>query len=336
MKFCIVNINLSMFFNNKNLQGGKKMSDFVNRRQFLKKSFSGTLGAAILGSSVLKNGEKLSAAPMQKQFSGNLKKAFCMGVLPRKLSVLERFELAKKVGIEGIEANTIRTPEAVQEYKEASQSTGVSIHSIMNSDHWRYSLTDNDADVVKRSMEGMKTSMHNAHDLGADAVLLVPGIVTAEVRYIDVYKRSQSRIKELLPLAKELNVIIAIENVGNRFLLSPLEYIRYIDEIDSPYLQGYFDVGNIVGSGYPQDWIRTFGKRLVKVHIKRFEPEREQPKPEQKARRTEVIDWPDVRLALSEVGYNGWVTAEVRSGDEDHLIELSSRMDKIFAGESPY
>jgi len=311
------------------------MKNFVNRRQFLKKSFSGTLGAAILGSSVLKNGEKLSAEPMYAQFSGNLKKAACIGVLPRKLSVLERFKIAKKVGFESIEANTLRTPEAVQEYKEASQSTGVSIHSIMNSDHWRYSLTDNDPDVVKRSMEGMKTSMHNAHDLGADAVLLVPGIVTAEVRYIDVYKRSQSRIKELLPLAKELNVIIAIENVGNRFLLSPLEFARYIDEINSPYLQGYFDVGNIVGSGYPQDWIRTFGKRLVKVHIKRFEPEREQPKPEQKARRTEVIDWPDVRLALSEVGYNGWVTAEVRSGDEDHLIELSSRMDKIFAGESP-
>lgn len=312
------------------------MSDFVNRRQFLKKSFSGALGAAILGSSVLKNGEKLSAAPMQKQFSGNLKKAFCMGVLPRKLSVLERFELAKKVGVEGIEANTIRSAEQVQEYKEASQSTGVMIHSIMNSDHWRYSLTDNDPDVVKRSMEGMKTSMHNAHDLGADAVLLVPGIVTGEVRYIDVYNRSQSRIKELLPLAKELNVIIAIENVGNRFLLSPLEYIRYIDEIDSPYLQGYFDVGNIVSSGYPQDWIRTFGKRLVKVHIKRFEPGREHPEYDPKDRRTEGINWPDVRLALSEVGYNGWITAEVRGGDEEQIMEISRRMDKIFAGESPY
>jgi len=118
--------------------------------------------------------------------------------------------------------------------------------------------------------------------------------------------------------------------------LSPLEYVRYIDEIDSPYLQGYFDVGNIVSSGYPQDWIRTFGKRLVKVHIKRFEPGREQAKFDPKDRRTEGINWPDVRLALSEVGYNGWVSAEVRGGDEEYLIELSSRMDKIFTGESPY
>jgi len=100
------------------------MSDFVNRRQFLKRAYYGTLGTALLGTSVLKNGEKLSAEPMYAQFSGNLRKAACIGVLPRKLSVLERFKLAKKVGFEGIEANTIRTPEAVQEYKEASVQQG--------------------------------------------------------------------------------------------------------------------------------------------------------------------------------------------------------------------
>jgi hexulose-6-phosphate isomerase len=316
------------------------MNNFVNRRQFLKTLSSGALSAALLESSVLKNSEKLSVSPILGKFSGNLKKAACIGVLPRKLSVLERFQLAKKVGFEGIEPNTIRTPEEVQEYKEAAQITGVKIHSIMNSDHWRYSLTDNDPGVVKKSMDGIITSMHNAHDLGADTILLVPGIVTPEVRYVDVYKRSQKQIMELLPLAKELNVIIAIENVENKFLLSPLEFARYIDEINSPYLKGYYDVGNYANIAFVPDWIRTLGKRNVKIHIKRFEPPREQQQPEQQQKRssawqTEVIDWPDFRLALSEIGYNGWVTAEVRSGDEEYLIELSRRMDKIFAGESP-
>jgi hexulose-6-phosphate isomerase len=205
----------------------------------------------------------------------------------------------------------------------------------MNSDHWRFPLTDNDPEVVKKCMEGIRTSLRNAHELGADAVLLVPGVVTAQVGYGEVYKRSQQRIRELLPMAKELGVVIAIENVGNRFLLSPLEFVRYIAEFDSPLVKGYFDVGNVVTIGYPPDWIRTIGSWLFKVHVKRFEPARAQAKPEPTDRRTVEIDWPDVRKALADVGYSGWVTAEVRGGDANYLRDLSARMDRIFAGQKP-
>jgi len=177
--------------------------------------------------------------------------------------------------------------------------------------------------------------MQNAHDLNAGAVLLVPGIVTADVRYVDAYRRSQEKIRELLPLAKELGVIIAIENVGNRFLLSPLEFARYIDEFDSPFVKAYFDIGNIVANGYPQDWIRTIGKRLVRVHIKRFEPGVDHPKFDPADRRTQGINWVEVSKALKEIGYTGWVTAEVKGGDEAYLMDLSARMDKFIAGESP-
>lgn len=289
------------------------------------------LGGAVIGAGL---GRSVAASPAGPALSG-MKKAFCIGVLPKELSVLERFKLAKKVGIEGIEPNTLNTPDEVKQYKEASENTGVKIHSIMNSDHWQYPLTDDSPDVVKKCIEGIQTSLRNASELGADAILLVPGVVTAQVRYIDVYKRSQKQIRELLPMAKELKVIIAIENVGNRFLLSPLEFVRYIDEFESPWLKGYFDVGNIVSNGYPQDWIRTIGNRLVKVHIKRFEPGKEQAAFDPKDRRTQGIDWPDVRRALQEVNYNGWITAEVRSGDEAYLTELSARMDKILMGVNP-
>jgi L-ribulose-5-phosphate 3-epimerase len=301
------------------------MSTTVNRREFLLRSSSIAIGGALLS----------SAAAWPGVAAAGLKKGACIGVLPDKMTVMQKFEVAKRAGFDGVEPNTLNTAEDVKQYKEASEKTIVKISSIMNADHWKYPLSDNDPEVVRKCVEGLKTSMHNARELGADAVLLVPGVVTADVRYAEVYKRSQEQIRKLLPLAKELKVIIAIEDVGNRFLLSPLEFARYVDEFKSPWVKAYFDIGNIVSSGYPQDWIRTLGKRICRVHIKRFEPGTDQPKFDPKDRRTQGIDWPDVRKALNEVGYDGWVTAEVRSGDENYVKEVSARLDRIFAGQNP-
>jgi hexulose-6-phosphate isomerase len=301
----------------------------LSRRKFLQHSSLLSLGAAL---------QPIEAVAMNLRRSvaeERLLKACCIGVLPRELSVLDRFKLAADLGFEGIEPNTLETTEEVREYREAARATGVKIHSIMNSGHWRHPLTDNDPGVVAQCIQGIKTSMRNARDLGADAVLLVPGIVTSSVRYGDVYERSQKQIRALLPLAEELGVVIAIENVGNRFLLSPLEFARYVDEFDSPYVRAYFDVGNITSIGFPQDWIRTLGSRLMKVHIKKFQPGVDHPTFDPNDRRTQGIDWPDVVRALHEVGFAGWVTAEVRSGDDGYLRELSSRMDSILAGNSP-
>ena len=302
------------------------MNTGVNRREFLLRSSSIAIGGALLGSAAM---ERLAVA------ASGIKKGACIDVLPEKMTVLEKCEVAKRAGFDGVEPNTLNSVEEVKQYKEAAEKTGVKITSIMNSDHWKYPLSDNDPEVVRKCIEGLKTSMHNAHDLDAGAVLLVPGVVTADVRYADVYRRSQDQIRKLLPLAKELKVIIAIENVGNRFLLSPLEMARYVDEFKSPWVKSYFDIGNVVSIGYPQDWIRTLGKRVCRVHIKRFEPGTDHPKFDPKNRRTQGIDWPDVRRALNEVGYNGWVTAEVESGDENYVKEVSARMDRILSGQNP-
>ena len=301
------------------------MNTAVNRREFLLKSSSIAVGGALLGSVM----ERPVAA------ASGIKKGACIGVLPKEMTVLEKFEVAKRAGFEGVEPNTLNSADEVTQYKEAAEKTGVMITSIMNSDHWKFPLSDNDPEVVQKCVEGLKTSMHNAHDLGAGAVLLVPGVVTADFRYADVYRRSQDQIRKLLPLAKELKVIIAIENVGNRFLLSPLEMARYVDEFKSPWIRSYFDIGNVVSTGYPQDWIRTLGKRLCRLHIKRFEPGTDHPKFDPKDRRTQGIDWPDVHKALTEVGYSGWITAEVKSGDENYVKEVSARMDRIFSGQNP-
>jgi hexulose-6-phosphate isomerase len=301
------------------------MKTVVNRREFLLSSSSIAIGGALLD----------SAAMEQPADASGIKRGACIGVLPEDMTVLEKFEVAKRAGFDGVEPSTLNSADEVKQYKEAAEKTGVKVTSIMNSDHWKYPLSDNDPEVVNKCIDGLKTSMHNAHDLGAGAVLLVPGVVTADVRYADVYRRSQDQIRKLLPLAQELDVIIAIENVGNRFLLSPLEMARYVDEFESQWIRSYFDIGNVVSIGYPQDWIRTLGKRVCRVHIKRFEPGTDHPKFDPKDRRTQGIDWPDVRRALNEVGYSSWITAEVKSGDENYLKEVGARMDRIFLGQNP-
>lgn len=310
----------------------------MNRRRFLERCPPALLAGGLVTRQAVTAtpGAAVPGVAAPAAGGSTLRKAVCIGALPKEISVLERFELARRMGIEGVEPNTLNTPEEVREYKEAAERTGLKIHSIMNSDHWKYPLTDNDPEVVRLCMEGVRTSLRNAHELGADAVLLVPGIVTAAVGYGQVWERSQARIRELIPMAEDLGVILAVENVGNRFLLSPLEFARYVDDFGSPWVRAYFDVGNVTSIGFPPDWIRTLGKRLCKIHIKKFEPGVDHPAFDPQDRRTQGIDWPGVRQALAEVGYSGWVSAEVRSGPPEYLQELSARMDRIFEGRNPY
>jgi len=302
------------------------MSTVFNRREFLLGSSSLAIGGALLAS---------AAADRPAVSASGIRKGACIGTLPEGMAFLEKFQMAKRAGFDGVEPTTLTSDYAVKECKEAAETAGIKITSIMNADHWKYPLSDDDPEVVKKCVEGITTSLHNAHDLDAGAVLLVPGIVTPTVPYEEVYRRSQAEIRKLLPLAKELKVIIAIEEVGNRFLLSPIEMARYVDEFKSPWVKSYFDIGNVVAYAYPQDWIRTLGKRVCRMHIKRFEPGTDYPKFDPKDRRTQGIDWPDVRKAMTDIGYSSWVSAEVKSGDESYLKEVSARMDRILAGENP-
>src|SRR5947207_14149614 len=140
----------------------------------------------------------------------------------------------------------------------------------MNMDHWDDSLSSSERAVVEQSLAGMRASLHNAKLGGSDAVLLVPAVVNPQTSYRDAWRRSQREIRKPLPLAEELKIVIAIEEVWNRFLLSPSEMATYIREFQSPWVQAWFDVGNVLLYGYPQDWIRTLGKSIVKVHLKDF------------------------------------------------------------------
>lgn len=259
-----------------------------------------------------------------------IRKAVLESMLPKDLPMAERFRIGREAGFEAIECHTEEDPKRADEIKNASEKTGLKIHSVMNSAHWKYPLSSADPQVVDVSMKGMETSLRNAKLWGADTVLLVPAVVNPETSYQEAWTRSQKQIKKLIPLAQELKVVIAVEEVWNKFLLSPLEMARYVDEFRSPWVKAYFDVGNVVLYGYPQDWIRTLGNRIVKLHIKDFRfPNR---KAEFVALREGEIDWKAVHKALADIGYKGTATVELSGGDAAYLQEVSRRFDLILAG----
>jgi L-ribulose-5-phosphate 3-epimerase len=266
--------------------------------------------------------------------AGGMKKALYVSMLPKELGYPERFQMAKDAGFDGIEVGTTSDPKVAEEIKDASAKTGLKIHSVMNADHWKYPLSSGDPAVVSKSVAGMETSLRNAKLWGADSVLLVPAVVNPETTYKDAWTRSQKVVKErLLPLATELSVVIGMEEVWNKFLLSPLEMVRYVDEYASPFVKAYLDVGNMVFYGYPQDWIRTLGSRINRVHLKDFRVHDE--KLEWKNLGEGAIDWPEVRKAFAEVGYAGWVTAELDNGDAAYLKDVAARIDRFIAGQKP-
>jgi hexulose-6-phosphate isomerase len=253
-------------------------------------------------------------------------------MLPVNLSYADRFKLGRAVGFEEIECPTTPDERVAEEIKKAAETSGLRIHSVMNMAHWKYPLSSSDPAVVAESIKGMETSLRNAHFWGADTVLLVPAVVNPQTRYRDAWVRSQQQIRRLIPMAQDLKVIIAVEEVWNKFLLSPMEFARYVDEFESPWVRSYFDVGNVVINGYPQDWIRTLGKRIAKLHIKDFKFDGQPRQAQWTPLREGEIDWVDVHRALGEIGYTGTATVELGNGDEAYLREVSRRFDLILAG----
>jgi L-ribulose-5-phosphate 3-epimerase len=258
-----------------------------------------------------------------------ISKAVYLGMLPKSLSYAQRFRLARDAGFEQIECATVTDRAEAQEIKNASEAAGLPIHSVMNQVHWRYPLSSADQDVVARSLKGMRTSLENASFWGAGVVLLVPAVVNPQTGYREAWARSQEQIRKLIPLANKLRVVIGIENVWNKFLLSPIEFARYIDGFSSPWVRAYFDVGNVLLYGYPQDWIRTLGKRIVRLHLKDFRLRGSTF--EWTALGEGDVDWPEVSRALAEIGFNGIATCELPAGDEAYLREVSQRVDRLLS-----
>ena len=306
----------------------------ISRRKFLESSVTaacaaGLGGTGLAGSLVAFPGGSASGAGKLAPSPATLsiKKGLVLDMLPPSLSYSDRFKLARDVGFDVVQAPTTPDEHTAEEINNAAAAANIRIDSVMNMDHWKYPLSSDDPEVVGKSLAGMRTSLHNAKLWGAETVLLVPAVVNPHTSYRDAWTRSQNQIRKLIPLASELKIIIALEEVWNNFLLSPLEMAKYIAEFQSPWIKAWFDVGNVLLYGYPQDWIRTLGKDIVNVHLKDFK--RKEDGYAWVNLGDGDVDWPAVRQAFAEIGYSGSAIAELAGGDEAYLRDVSRRIDRL-------
>ena len=255
----------------------------------------------------------------------------------QKISIAEKFKLLKEIGYDGVELNS---PGGVdkKEARAASRETGLPIHGVVDSIHWGTRLSSPDAKTRRDGLNGLRTAIRDAHLVDGSAVLLVPGAVRNEENenHQQVWDRSIEQIHLALPLAAKLGIHVLIENVWNGFLYDPKGdnnqtadlLAKYLDEVDSPWVGSYFDIGNHQRFGKPAEWIRTLGKRIVKLDVKDWGKSNGFCKIGDGD-----VDWPDVRRALAEIGFTGWSTAEVGGGNRDRMKDVHDRMDKYLLGK---
>jgi len=274
-----------------------------------------------------------------------MKKSILISAAPGNISFEEKIKLIKDADFEAVELNmgkegilTLESTESdVTKVKETVLNSGLEIASVLAGAFWQYPLTSGNSEIRKKGEDLLAKGLQICNWLGTDALLVVPGVVQADwavseiVGYDVAYQRSQESIKKVVPLAEELKVYICVENVWNKFLLSPLEMKKFVEELDSEYVKVYFDVGNVLINAFPEMWIRILGKLIKRIHLKDF--------------KTSVgnitgfcnllegdVNWPEVIKALKETGYDSYLTAEIspyKFYPETQMYHTSLSIDKI-------
>ena len=262
-----------------------------------------------------------------------LKKGIMWGSVGIGKTVMEKFQAAKEAGFEGLEVMSHLNRDEVLKAREA---TGLTIPSVCGAMHWKLPLSDPDPAIREQGLAALKLSLEDAAAYGADTVLLVPGRVSETVTYDDCWNRTVEELKKVVPVAINLNVKIALENVWNNFLISPMEMASYIDQFKSHYIGSYFDCGNVLVYGWPEQWIKILGKRIAKVHIKEFSRKIADKQGKSAGFGVKLmegdVNWSAVMKAFDDIGYSGWTTIEQPGGDTpEGLKDLCVRLANIQA-----
>jgi hexulose-6-phosphate isomerase len=290
----------------------------TTRRQFL--AASAALTAASL----------LPAADAKKP---KLRKAVKYGMIGVKGSPTDKFNAIKKLGFEGVE---IDSPSGLklEEVVAATKETGILVHGVIDSVHWNDTLSHKDEAVRAKGLKALEGAIADAKTVGADTVLLVPGVVNKDATYDQCWERSTAEVKKALPAAEKAKIKIAIETVWNNFITKPEQLVEYVDQFKSEWVAAYFDISNMLKYGVSAaDWVRKLGKRMVKFDFKGYNWDTAKAAKDDGKGWCKIgegtEDWPEVLKALGEIGYDGWATAEVGGGDEKVLADIAERMDKV-------
>jgi len=275
-----------------------------------------------------------------------MKKSINMGAFPPGLSVKAAFQLAREAGLDGVELNIEESgtpPYALPisigereagEIREEAERLGLALATTSSGIHWKYRLTSPDPAVREKAGEQTRMRLRINRWLGAGVLLLVPGAVSEQEPYDVAIERSREGIKQVIGEAEKEKVVIGVENVWNKMLLSPLEMRDFLDSFQSEWVGAYFDVGNVLNYSFPEQWIRILGKRIKAVHVKDFKLSAGNIQGFVNLLEGDV-NWPEVSKALKEVGYDGFVTAELppyRYHPELLIYETSKALDAIIKG----
>ncbi len=302
---------------------------YPNRRTFLKTS---AVAAALLLPAGVSARASSKAEPHSDSLAGRLYKTLKIGMVGVEGSLTDKFRAAKAAGFGAIELNAPGFD--IAEARKAVEESELPVDGTVCASHWQVRHTDADPAVRAKALEHLKQALRDTHAVGGHTVLLVVGHGN-DGPEDEIWKRSIDSIAQAIPLAAELGVGIAIENVWNHFHYDHAggadqtaeKYVRYVDELNSPWVGMQFDIGNHWKYGSMGDWIRQLGKRVIKLDVKGFS--------RAKNTFTDIgegdIDWADVRKALIEINFYGWCAAEVGGGGPDRLKLVSDQMDRVFA-----
>ena len=308
------------------------MKQSLNRRSFIQSATLAT-GAA-LAAAVSPRSRVLAAptttAPVAKR--PTIFKAVKWGMIDEKeLSVEDKFRLLQDLGFDGVELDS---PGGVnkEEALAASHKTGLPIHGVVDSTHWRIRLSDPKPEIREQGLQDLLTAIRESHQCGGSAVLLVPGHGNDGTPE-EVSARSLGQIQKALPLAAKLGVHILIENVWNQFTYqhngpgdqTADRLVAFIDAANSPWVGSYFDIGNHRKYATPSQWVRQLGHRIIKLDVKDFN--------HQTDKWAEIgegtVDWDNVRTELGRLNFCGWATAEVGGGNRQRLATIKAQMDRV-------
>lgn len=299
---------------------------FPSRRHFLQQV--GLLAAG----ATLHSTQRASAAPtVPDALAGRIYKTLKIGMVKTKGTLTERFKIAKEAGFMGIEMGL--PGDDVRDIKVAIAASGLPVDGSVCGQHWQVRHTSPDPEVRARALENLKQALRDTREVGGHSVLLVVG-KGEDGHESEIWPRSVENIAKAIPLAAELGVQIVIENVWNQFLYdheggadqTAEKFVKYVDEFRSPWVGMQFDIGNHWKYGSMGDWIRQLGRRVYKLDVKGFS--------RAEGKFTAIgegdIDYADVRKALHEINFHGWLAAEVAGGDLEYLKGVSAQMDAAF------